>query len=359
MDSLNEIDLSLDFLLQETLMLSEKIQKEAIQLDMTKDISSFEDLIEEIEIQENSNITRIEKPLTTTEVSRKLYPDENDQDLLFDLVDEVYNKGLSVLEEKKEILDKLINVNVNKNSYEENSSDLEILNNISNNQQSIEDNFPHSPGIIYRVDKGTNTFCIRGLATENLHFQIKALKFEDSKLQLLKASSIEDNLYFFETVSYEIAETIKDQIINRRFPIIEDSVCNISDPGYSWWMDISNGRFEIHFKAHLINRVERSIKLGPIGDARIAMLRLNQAHALLRSSFPLSEFSCSEKSLVVASEKPDHSSFLAFQDIFLKGINHTSLENFPDNSVGKTLYFYFLELSMIRKFWIEVESKLS
>lgn len=363
-----DFDFSLDFLLQETLNLSEKINKEITELEEANgNPSNFEDIIRHVEKEEAHR-----KP-SVTEISKKLYPDESDQDFLFNLVDEVYEKGLSAIKEKEEILRdrNLLDLSpvIDQNKIKDHSTfpsasvnqmsliDIDLLR--PDVSESVEPSAPHSPGVIYRIDRGANTFCIRGFSTDNISLQLKALNHEPNKLMLLKANSAEDQICFFATKTYEVAEMIKDQIINRRFPLQEDAVCNISDPGYSWWMDITPGRFEIFFKSHAINREEKFLKLGPIGDAKIAMIRLNQAHALLRSSFPLSEYSCSEKSLVVASLKPDHSSFISFQNIFSKGENLTGPENFPDNTIGRTLYCYFLEIATLRKFWIEVESKLS
>ena len=368
----HDFDFSLDFLLQETLNLTEKINKEVLEFEEleAQTAQNFEELIEQIEQSENgqsdldgeevSDIetfeTETSKP-SVTEISRKLYPDENDQDFLFNLVDEVHEKGLTALEEKEEILK-----NYDLCAESENIEAEEPLALILTEEIQVEEFkpvAPMAPGIIFRVDRGANTFCVRGFTTENINYQLKALPYESAKLMLLKAQNENDQIFYFETKTFEVAEIIKDQIINRRFPIQEDAVCNISDPGYSWWMDVTPGRFEIHFKSNSIQRAEKFVKLGPVGDSKIAMLRLNQAHALLRSSFPLTEFSCTDKSLVVATSKPDHSSFLSFQNIFLNGDNHTCPENFPDNSTGKTLYFYFLELATLRKFWIEVEAKLS
>lgn len=385
----HDFDFSLDFLLQETLNLTEKINREVYEFEELEahTAENFEELIEQIEQSENnldqndleaeiaqenaSDIAESHKP-SATEISRKLYPDENDQDFLFNLVDEVYEKGLTALEEKKEILK---NYDLkSEDGLADDSLELvierlgdeivqdKVVAAIVADEIQVEEfkpEAPLAPGVIFRIDRGANTFCVRGFTTENINYQLKALPYESAKLMLLKAQNENDSIFYFETKTFEVAEIIKDQIINRRFPIQEDAVCNISDPGYSWWMDVTPGRFEIHFKSNSIQRAEKFVKLGPVGDAKIAMLRLNQAHALLRSSFPLTEFSCTDKSLVVATSKPDHSSFLSFQNIFLHGENHTCPENFPDNSTGKTLYFYFLELATLRKFWIEVEAKLS
>lgn len=230
-------------------------------------------------------------------------------------------------------------------------------------------NYPESSGVIYKVDNGMSTFCVRGFTTSNIAKAFKDLNSISSQKRSTLKLSAEDSLedvFFFKTKSVELAEAIKEQIINRRFPHQEDAVCNISDPGFSWWMNPGekksdgsySGKFEIFFKAHSINRMEEYVQLGPIGDGAIAALRMNQARTLLRSSFPISEYSCDEKSFQVASQKPDHLSFLSFKNIFLLGENNTELENFPDNSVGRALYYYFHELAIVRKFWIEVKTKL-
>ncbi|MBC7427680.1 MAG: hypothetical protein H7336_03650 [Bacteriovorax sp.] len=229
--------------------------------------------------------------------------------------------------------------------------------------------YPETPGIIYKIDNGASTFCVRGYSTVNIREAFQELKNVDSaKRQVLKLLKDEDgsSVMFFEAKTFELAEAVREQIINRRFPHQEDAVCNISDPGFSWWMDVreaqengsKQGRFEIFFRSHGINRAEKYIQLGPIGDGGIAALRLNQARTLLRSSFPISEFSCDDKSFTVASQKPDHLSFISFKNIFIEGINNTELENFPDNSIGRTLFYYFHELAIVRKFWIEVKTKL-
>ncbi|NOT80909.1 MAG: hypothetical protein HOP07_18135 [Bacteriovoracaceae bacterium] len=230
--------------------------------------------------------------------------------------------------------------------------------------------YPNGPGVIYKIDNSHSTFCVRGISVANISEGFsELLNIDSSKRPVLKIVNQADfeSISFFETKTFELAEVLREQIINRRFPHQEDAVCNISDPGFSWWMNVSDfenkedrlGRFEIFFRSHGINRAEKYIQLGPIGDGSVAALRLNQARTLLRSSFPIGEFSCDDKSFSVASLKPDHLGFISFKNIFLEGVNNTKLENFPDNSLGRTLFYYFHELSIVRKFWIEVKAKLS
>lgn len=231
-------------------------------------------------------------------------------------------------------------------------------------------NYPHAPGIIYKLDSSIGTFCVRGFPTENIALAMKDIyKSTSPKRSQLKLGE-EDGLSqvkFFVTKSVELAEAIKEQIVNRRFPHQEDSVCNISDPGFSWWMNAdelnemgeASGRFEIFFKAHGVNRMDKFIQLGPIGDSTLAIQKMNQARTLLNDSFPIIEYSCDEKNFSVATSKPDHLGFIAFKNIFLHGENETELENFPDTSVGRSLFYYLQELATVRKFWIEVKASLS
>ncbi|MBC7712393.1 MAG: hypothetical protein H7177_03590 [Rhizobacter sp.] len=319
---MDQNDLSLDLLLQETLALTEYLR---------------------------SNTPPQKKKEGPVQTS--FLPMEDDTDYLLDLADSMISDEV----ELPEIPEQITQMEIFAHDQEEREAALFV--------------YPEAPGIIYKIDNGASTFCVRGYSAGNIREAFQELKNVDSaKRPVLKLLKDEDgsSVMFFETKTFELAEAVREQIINRRFPHQEDAVCNISDPGFSWWMDVreaqenglKQGRFEIFFRSHGINRAEKYIQLGPIGDGGIAALRMNQARTLLRSSFPISEFSCDDKSFTVASQKPDHLSFISFKNIFLEGINNTELENFPDNSMGRTLFYYFHELAIVRKFWIEVKTKL-
>ena len=315
---MDQNDLSLDLLLQETLALTEYLRA-------------------------STPPKKTEDPVQTS-----FLPQEDDTDYLLDLADSIIQD--EVIINTSEIPSPA--------AYEENIAPPVYV--------SL---YPETPGVIYKIHNGPSTFCVRGYTTHNIKEAfVDLLNHESSKRPILKLGNDDDSssVLFFETNTFELAEAVREQIINRRFPHQEDAVCNISDPGFSWWMDessisengIKQGRFEIFFKSHGINRADKYLQLGPIGDGSVAALRMNQAKTLLRSSFPISEFSCDDKSITIASQKPDHLGFISFKNIFLEGINHTTLENFPDNSMGRTLFYYFHELAIVRKFWIEVKTKL-
>lgn len=315
---MDQNNLSLDLLLQETLALTEYLRA-------------------------STPPKKTEDPVQTS-----FLPEEDDTDYLLDLADSMIQDEVTI--ETSEIPGGA--------AYEENIAPPVYV--------SL---YPETPGVIYKIHNGPSTFCVRGYTTHNIKEAfVDLLNHESSKRPILKLGHDDDSstVLFFETSTFELAESVREQIINRRFPHQEDAVCNISDPGFSWWMDessisengIKQGRFEIFFKSHGINRADKYLQLGPIGDGSVAALRMNQAKTLLRSSFPISEFSCDDKSITIASQKPDHLGFISFKNIFLEGINNTTLENFPDNSMGRTLFYYFHELAIVRKFWIEVKTKL-
>ena len=308
---MDQIDLSLDILMKETLAMTELMR-----------------------IEETSEEAKDGSSSCSNFENQSLGEDSLNEDYFFDLADE-YAEEIS--EEACEVV------------------------------VPVATTFPESPGVIYKIDRSGSTFCVRGFTTKSIYesmVELNSGSIENrARLKLSNSDDVSSLVCFFQTATIEHAYVIKEQIINRRFPIVEDSVCNISDPGFSWWMNIEddeegNGKFQIFFRSHGIFRTEKYIQLGPIGDGSEAALRLNQARTLFNGSFPISEFSCDDKCFTVATSKPDHLSFVSFIKIFLTGENFTDIENFPDTNTGRSLFYYFHELAIVRKFWIEVKSKL-
>lgn len=302
---LKDSPFSLDLLLQETLNLTEQFARES-------EAKSFEERDEEIN-------------------SLNFFENE-EADYLFDLADRLLEDGLAVF----------------------------TIPNAGLMQ------YPEGAGVIYRLDEAMGTFCIRGFSSANVRKSMESLqKGDEGKRALLKISADADfsQVFYFKTNTFEIAEGLKDQIMNRRFPKEEDAVCNISDPGFSWWMNVgltdAEGRFEIFLKSHSVNRAENSIQLGPLGDGLLAAARFNQAYSFFKNQFPLSEFVCTEKSFLMATSKPDHLGFISLKNIFLLGENYTSMDDFPDDAFGRMFFQYLQEIASIRKFWIEVQRHLS
>lgn len=239
--------------------------------------------------------------------------------------------------------------------------------NESEDFEAYEEKGPTGPGVIYRIDKSIGTFCIRGSASEDLEWSLDEIKSSGSKEsqeweKTLRLDSNElsqmDDIFYFETQTFPQAEILADQLLNRRFPLEEDLVCNISDPGFSWWMKSKEGSFEIYFQSYGIERANDLVQLGPLGDKLMTSHRFNRAISSLRKLFSINEFSCTEKSLTISAAHPKDENFRAFQSIFTQGqwlLPKGIFENVPD---GKTLFLFFQELAILRRFWVNIESQL-
>jgi len=221
--------------------------------------------------------------------------------------------------------------------------------------------YPAKPGLIFRIECGMSTFCIRGVPAEDIQYVHEMVEIGDkeilNKLRLGKSDERAEVL-FFETESVELSEVIHDQIINRRFPYCEEVLCNLSDPGLSWWMDNRPSGFRIFFKSYGIDRASELKRLGPIGDNKIACLRLAKSINILESLFCINDFSCSESCFSISTNDISSKLFRTFRNIFLKGDNEFSFDNFSRASGGRTLYYYLKEIAVLRKFWSEVEAIL-
>src|SRR5690606_8120341 len=93
---------------------------------------------------------------------------------------------------------------------------------------------------------------------------------------------IDEKLKFFMVEDVSQAEIIHDQIHNRRFPIHEEMICNLSDPGFSWWLTKKNKGFQISFTMSVAD--DQTIKLGPLGDRELAIRNFQQFEDLVSSA---------------------------------------------------------------------------
>ena len=221
---------------------------------------------------------------------------------------------------------------------------------------------PESPGVLFYIDKGVSTFCVRAFASEDLDWSFDQLKAGEREVSKALKWSDEENLedlQFFQTDSLEQAQIITDQLANQRFPRQEDVLCNLSDPGFSWWMDEGDGYFQIFFQSHGIERSLDYVKLGPLGDSLIAGMRFKQAEPLLRRLIPIKEFSVTEKSIGMSAVRENCPEFESFKQLFLDGDSDFQTRRFEELPQGKTLGLYFKEINLIRNFWLKIEESLT
>ncbi len=227
-------------------------------------------------------------------------------------------------------------------------------------QQVVEEisprcSYPQAPGVVFRIDRGTDTFCLRGVACTSISDVFSALdNHDEALLRKLKIEEQFDDIRFFACESMERAEMIRDQLFNRRYPIEEDRICNISDPGFSWWMERGDKSFQIFYQSISVDRASTLIKLGPIGDGKVASRFFMYLENALASVIPMAHFSSEPRSFKLATQLVTPP-FEQLFELFNSGLDICALPDFAFLKDHSTLYFYLSELSTLRKFWLSVE----
>ena len=215
-------------------------------------------------------------------------------------------------------------------------------------------------GLAYRIQSSGSTFCLRGMAVDSFEdFYESMNKKEKDVYKALKLSEDEKNssqVISFPMENRQQAQVVIDQLFNRRFPMEEDVLCNLSDPGFSLWFNRSSESFQIYFKSYGIQREENFLKLGPIADSELMLNRFKKSRDSIFSFFGFTEFSFSPSEVCIEVPYEDEK-FKALCDIFEKGSFERAEKCFID--MEPTLYFYFKELAITRQFWLEVEKKLT
>ncbi len=147
---------------------------------------------------------------------------------------------------------------------------------------------PSGAGVIYHVQKSVSVFVIRTMVSQNIredYLQILERPEDYPSLRLIEGGTAEvaDKLKFFLVENPSQAEIIHDQLHNRRFPMNEEMMCNLSDPGFSWWLTKKSQGFQLAFTMSVASD-ENTIKLGPLGDRELALKNFQQLEALVTSA---------------------------------------------------------------------------
>lgn len=250
--------------------------------------------------------------------------------------------------------------------FELNESEyVEILPDIANEESS---SFPEGPGVIYHIQKTSSIFVIRTMVSQNIREDfLKILETPEDypSLRLIDEDSldVEKRLKFFMVENPSEAEIIHDQLHNRRFPINEEMMCNLSDPGFSWWLTKKDKGFQLSFTMSVAD--SETIKLGPLGDKELA-LRNFQTFEQLISSAGLDINIQNETNRV---QFTDCEEFILeeLKDIFEFGVITQTLKDLfkilssksHDISQLEEIWFYLHELAAMRRFWIQIQFDLN
>lgn len=229
------------------------------------------------------------------------------------------------------------------------------------------------PGLFYHLEKRPSVFVIRILESENLLDDYQKILFAPQdypSLRLLdQDKSPSECLKFFECDTVTIASVVKKQLSNKRFPIYEEHVFNISDPSDSWWIGHEDNEITIYFNLSRTMQIEKLKKIGPLGDCDVAIKTLRSFESAFSLLFPIKHFSCAHGQFNISCVGSTNRYFKEFINIFLTGqVGHdfwvrmwnlefeaTSLEE--RKQIQAALY-YFMELSVIRRFWSRIQKEL-
>ncbi|OIQ18998.1 MAG: hypothetical protein BM556_06860 [Bacteriovorax sp. MedPE-SWde] len=225
------------------------------------------------------------------------------------------------------------------------------------NEEALD--YPNAPGIVYNICKSGTTFSLRGIVTDSIEDTFDTITMGDqSSLRHLKVDESDlDSILFQEFQSIDQAEIVYDQLFNKRYPIEEDLLCNISDPGFSWWYGKTEDGFRINFKSHKLSGAGERLKLGPIGDVVVSCLRFNRLKDHFKQYIPISEIVISEKQFVLKSSDTSHPILTELMRLFEEG--EISDDSILLCELSLTEVLFLKELAAVRKFWLLIERKLA
>ena len=242
---------------------------------------------------------------------------------------------------------------------------LELSDSYAEEPEKIFASFPEAVGVVYKIQKDGETFCIRGWPSSNIREDVISLYKKDARFSKILRVQHPDGpdlnrIAFFKTNSFEQAEAVVDEMINRRFPLKEESLINLGTLGPYWAMSFSDTRLVVYFNSQGIGENKQLIKLGPIGDNNVAVhcfRTLQEAFSSWHSQVEVTDFYCTKKSLELSC--PHKSIFFeSFKNLFLKG-EYPKEGTFPFEILGRTFSYYLKEIATMRRFWIEIDRKLS
>lgn len=230
------------------------------------------------------------------------------------------------------------------------------------------------PGVLYHLEKKASTFVVRVYPSENLAQDYKKIveNPEDyPSLRLICDDEIcaQDKLNFFECDSFFLANNIKKELGNKRFPIFEEHVLNVSDPSDSWWVSVDRSELKIFFKLSRTESMDKLVKLGPLGDTEFAVDMFNKLYGYFQMLFPVADYSSAHGQLAIKCERDHDPIFKALTQIFLTGdADHEFWEYLRELEVRaqekpyleslQKANLFLMEIATKRRFWKQIQEAL-
>jgi hypothetical protein len=238
--------------------------------------------------------------------------------------------------------------------------------------EQIKDEVPLAGGVIYTIQKNASTFIVRLIASDNLSEDFKLIQStpEDyPRLRLISEGQADlTGLRFFETEIAAHNKAIVRELSNKRFPFYEETLCNISDPGFTWWMSDDEHSMEVYFSLSHTHDLSQFKKIGPLGDTRVATENFRNFYLFFSSLFPIGEFSVGRSHFKISALPEKVELFRDLVEVFKTGDISLELmlrleevermlQNHQINSFTSAKN-YLLELAAVRRFWGKIQDEL-
>lgn len=229
---------------------------------------------------------------------------------------------------------------------------------------------PAGPGLLFHLQNAGAVFVVRTLVTADLA-RDHALALERPEdfpsLKLLENGGVPaERLQWFSVETLAQAEHIHSRVGQRRFPRREEDVCNLSDPGFSWWIQNSKSAFTVYGKMNWMS--EELVRLGPLHDINLAGPCWTELAALL-VHLPLPvEVSTESSRFQLGSTGPEHTWLIdEFRRVFTHGeVSEELREMFV--IIGKrgastaqleSCWYFLQEVAAVRRFWLQIQTQLN
>jgi hypothetical protein len=239
------------------------------------------------------------------------------------------------------------------------------------NQQII-DEIPNCPGLIYNIQKNSTSFLIRSFIATDLCDSLASIRKtpEDyPRLRLIEDGEANfSNLRFIETESIEQGKVLQREISNKRFPFYEENFCNISDPGFTWWLKEDQSSFEILFSLSHTHDMSNMIKIGPLGDTALATKKFREFYFFFSTIFPIADYSVGRSHFKISAIAEKPGLFKDLMNLFKTGevsielvLRLEEVERLlKDNQINSFTVAkdYLLELAAVRRLWDKIQEEL-
>lgn len=233
--------------------------------------------------------------------------------------------------------------------------------------EEVKENVPEKPGIIYNLQKSSMTFATRMRVSDNIKTDHESISQHRERYPKLRLDG-EDKVRWFECDSIDDASLIVNQLNNKRFPVFEENLCNISDPGFSWWLKDEGTSFSVMFNLSHTDQLLDLIKLGPLGDSEKAYKNFQKLYNFFNTLFATKTFSCSRSKMSVSIDMMKKGYFEDLKQALIHGEFSYGLQNFivrkimelnpVEREAFEDSFFFLKEIVLMRKFWIHLMREL-